>query len=105
MKEVTVTELKEKRDNDDSFVLLDVREPHEYYIADIPDTTRIPLGHLGNRLDELNKEKEIIVMCRSGQRSANATQILDQNGFQNAANLKGGILAWSKEIDPSVPEY
>lgn len=105
MNEITVTDLKEKKEQDKPFVLLDVREPHEYYIADLPDTTRIPLGDLEGRADELNKEDEIVVMCRSGARSANATNLLTGKGFNNVSNLKGGILAWSREIDPSVPEY
>jgi rhodanese-related sulfurtransferase len=105
MKEITVEELKKKKDIDENFVLLDVREPHEYYMSDIEGTTRIPLGDLNSKLDELNKNDQIIVLCRSGSRSAKATGLLTENGFSDAANLKGGINEWAKKIDPSLPEY
>lgn len=105
MKEITVEELKKKKDAGESFILLDVREPHEYFMADLDGTTRIPLGDLQDKYEELNKSDEIVVMCRSGARSAKATQFLNGQGYKGAANLKGGILAWSKNIDPSIPEY
>jgi len=104
MKETTVQQLKERRDRGDDFILLDVREPHEYQISNI-DGKLIPQDELPNRLDELNKEKEVVVMCRSGARSAKACELLEKNGFSNVSNLKGGVNAWAKEIDTSLPVY
>lgn len=104
MKETTVQELKEKIDRSDDFTLLDVREPHEYQISNI-DGILIPQDDLPGRLDELDKEKETIVMCRSGARSASAVKLLEQKGFKNVSNLVGGVNAWAKEIDTSLPVY
>lgn len=104
MKETTVQELKEKIDRNDDFTLLDVREPHEYQISNI-DGTLIPLDDLPGRTDELDKDKEIVVMCRSGARSANACKLLEKKGFKNVSNLVGGVNAWAKEIDTSLPVY
>lgn len=105
LNEVEVTELKRRLDEEsDSFVLLDVREPHEAEIADIEGSTMIPLGQLKERLDELDKSKEHLVFCRSGKRSGMAVHFLTREGFQ-ASNVKGGILAWSDEVDPTVPKY
>ena len=80
MKETTVQELKKKKDSNDDFTLLDVREPHEYQISNI-DGKLIPLDDLPGKLDELDKEKEIVVMCRSGARSAQAVQLLEKKGI------------------------
>ena len=106
MKEVTVQELKAKRENGNDFFLLDVREPHEYQISNI-DGHLIPLGVLPLKIDEIvdQRDKEVVVMCRSGGRSAQAVKILERNGFDNVSNLKGGVNAWAKEIDPSLPVY
>lgn len=104
MKETTVQELKEKKDKNEDFTLLDVREPHEYQISNI-DGTLIPLDDLPNRTDELDKEKETVVMCRSGARSAQAVKLLEKKGFENVSNLVGGVNAWAKEIDNSLPVY
>ena len=104
MKEVTVQQLKEKKDNGEDFLLLDVREEFEYEVSNL-DGLHIPMGQIPARLEELDdkKDQEVIVMCRSGARSANITQLLEANGFSNVANLKGGITAWSKEIEPGLP--
>jgi|AntRauTorckE6833_2_1112554.scaffolds.fasta_scaffold00007_11 adenylyltransferase/sulfurtransferase len=104
MKEVTVQELKEKRDSDEEFFLLDVREDVEYLVSNL-DGEHIPLGQLENRMKELEekKDEEVIVMCRSGNRSSRAVSYLESKGFENAYNLKGGMKAWASEIDPSVP--
>ena len=106
MKEITVQDLKDKMDAGEDFFLLDVREPHEYAISNI-DGTLIPLGELPNRLNEIEdqRDKEVVVMCRSGGRSAQGLKILEKNGFSNVINLKGGVNAWAKEIDPSKPVY
>lgn len=103
--EISVTELKAKIDRGDDFTLVDVREPDEFAFASIPGATLIPLGTLPARVAELDPDSEIILQCRSGKRSAQALLFLKQQGFTNVTNLRGGILAWSDEVDPSVPKY
>src|SRR3954447_11121185 len=103
--EIDVKEVKEKLDRGDDFVLIDVREPHEYQICNIPAAKLIPLGQVAQRLGELNPDADIVVHCKSGMRSAKACGILRQAGFQQVRNMKGGILAWSNQVDPSVPKY
>jgi sulfur-carrier protein adenylyltransferase/sulfurtransferase len=103
--EIEVTEVKEKLDRGDNFVLIDVREPHEYKIASIPGAKLVPLGEVSRRLDEFDKEADIVIHCKSGMRSAKACGILKQAGFQHVRNMKGGITAWSDQVDPSVPKY
>lgn len=104
MKEVTVQELKQKRESNEDFFLLDVREDVEYLVSNL-DGKHIPLGQLENRMKEIEdkKNEEVIIMCRSGVRSSKAVSYLESKGFRNAANLKGGMKAWASEIDPSVP--
>ena len=104
--EMTVQELKRRRDAGEGPFVLDVRKPFEASIADIGADLLIPHEQVDNRLDELeaHKNEEIIVHCRSGARSEEAARVLRAHGF-NAKNLKGGTLAWSKEIDDSVPTY
>jgi rhodanese-related sulfurtransferase len=103
--ETDVKELKRKIDAKEDFFLLDVREPNEYQIAKIPGSTLIPLGEVPRRYQEIPRDKEIIVHCKMGGRSAKAATFLRQQGFKNVKNLKGGILDWSDKIDPSVPKY
>lgn len=103
--EITVQELKRKIDAKEKFTLVDVREPHEYQIGKIPGSRLIPLGEIAQRARELDSADEIVLQCRSGARSAKALQQLQTMGFKRLKNLRGGILAWSKEIDPSVPQY
>ena len=103
--EIEPTEVKQKIDRGDKFVLIDVREPHEYQICRIPTSVLIPLGDLPKRLNELDKNSEIVAHCKSGVRSGKATNLLRENGFKNVRNMKGGILAWSDKVDPSVPKY
>jgi molybdopterin/thiamine biosynthesis adenylyltransferase/rhodanese-related sulfurtransferase/molybdopterin converting factor small subunit len=102
--DIEPTEVKAKIDRGDNFVLLDVREPHEYQICNIPFAKLIPLGQLPQRLNEFDPATEIVAHCKSGMRSAKAVDLLKKNGFQ-ARNMKGGILAWSDKVDPSVPKY
>jgi adenylyltransferase/sulfurtransferase len=102
--DIDPTEVKEKIDRGDKFLLLDVREPHEYQICNIPTSKLIPLGQLAQHLDELDRDIEIVAHCKSGMRSAKAVGLLQENGFR-ARNMKGGILAWSDKVDPSVPKY
>jgi sulfur-carrier protein adenylyltransferase/sulfurtransferase len=103
--ETDVRELKRKIDAKENFFLLDVREPNEYQIGKIPGSTLIPLGEIPQRFQELPRDKEIIVHCKTGGRSAKAAEFLRKQGFKNVKNLKGGILDWSDKIDPSVPKY
>jgi molybdopterin/thiamine biosynthesis adenylyltransferase/rhodanese-related sulfurtransferase/molybdopterin converting factor small subunit len=104
MPEISVEELKEKLDKKENFVLLDVREPHEYEIAKIPGSKLIPLGELPQRVGELDKTAKLIVHCKMGGRSARAVTLLRAQGF-DATNVAGGIHAWAERIDPSVPTY
>ena len=103
--EIDVRELKQKIDRGDNFVLIDVREPHEYKICSIPGATLIPLGEFPRRVSEFDPNADIVIHCRSGMRSAKACGILRQAGFRQVRNVVGGILAWSDKVDPSVPKY
>lgn len=102
---ISVTELKKKLDGAEKFVLLDVREPFEYDICKIPGSRLIPLGQLPSRMSELDSADEIVLQCKSGARSARALKLLQEAGFSKLWNVEGGILAWSEEVDPSVPKY
>ncbi|HLZ15728.1 MAG TPA: ThiF family adenylyltransferase [Cyclobacteriaceae bacterium] len=105
MKEVTVQELKKLLDAKADFQFIDVREPHEYDICNL-GAELIPQAEIPHNVDKISKDKQVIVHCRSGARSGNMVQWLEKNhGFTNLYNLKGGILAWAKEIDPSMPTY
>lgn len=102
--EITVGELKRDMENGASLTVLDVREPHEYEVANI-GARLIPLGELPQRLAELDQNAHYAVHCRSGARSAKAVKLMKDAGFGDVRNVKGGILAWSDEIDQSVPKY
>jgi len=102
--EITPRELKARLDRGDDLYILDVREPHEYQICNLGGHL-IPLGDLSKRASELDSSREIVAHCRSGKRSAEAVEFLQRAGFRKVLNLKGGILAWSDEVDPSVPKY
>ena len=104
MNEISVTELARKHEAGEDFILLDVREPYEYQIAQIGGTL-IPQGEVPNRLAEIPRDREIIVHCRSGARSQRIAELLKQSGYTQVVNLAGGILAWSDEIDPTVQKY
>jgi adenylyltransferase/sulfurtransferase len=103
--EIEPAEVKARMDRGEPFVLIDVREPHEYQICRIPGARLIPLGELPKRVNELNSADEIVAHCKSGVRSAKAVDFLKQSGFRKVKNMKGGILAWSDKVDPSVPKY
>jgi sulfur-carrier protein adenylyltransferase/sulfurtransferase len=98
-------ELAAKLARGDDFDLIDVREPHEWNIARLPGARLVPLRTLGQALESLDPEREIVLYCRSGARSAWAANQLQSAGFRRARNLTGGILRWSDEVDPSVPKY
>lgn len=105
MKEVTVAELKQKKDNQEDFQLIDVREPFEYEMSNI-NGENIPLAGILIEAGKISKDKPVIIQCRSGARSAAAVMQLEQNlGYTNLYNLKGGILAWSAEFEPDMQVY
>jgi len=104
MKEITVSELKKLKDSNADFQLIDVREEHELEICEIGGT-HIAMGEVMDNLDKISKDKQVIIHCRSGARSGAICQALEANGFNNVYNLKGGIIAWSTEIDPSITKY
>jgi adenylyltransferase/sulfurtransferase len=103
--EIKVTELKERLDRGEDLFILDVRNPEEFQICRIPGSTLIPLPALPQRFGELDRNREMVVHCKSGMRSQKAIQFLRGQGFRNLKNLKGGILAWADQIDPTVPKY
>jgi sulfur-carrier protein adenylyltransferase/sulfurtransferase len=103
--EITPVEVKAKLDRGDNFVLIDVREVHEYQICRIASAQLIPLGEIPKRLNEIDPAAEIVVHCKSGVRSAKAQGILREAGYRTVLNMTGGILAWSDKVDPSVPKY
>ncbi|WP_290053846.1 adenylyltransferase/sulfurtransferase MoeZ [Amycolatopsis solani] len=104
---ITPAELKAKFDNGDNFALIDVREQHEYEIVNIKGATLIPKDRIlsGEALAELPQDKPIVLHCKSGARSAEALAALHAAGFKDATHLGGGVLAWAKQIDPSLPTY
>jgi sulfur-carrier protein adenylyltransferase/sulfurtransferase len=106
MEEITATELKQRLDQGDDLQIIDVREQHEFEIGRIPNSNLIPLGQVLNRMDEIDPNRETVVHCKMGGRSAKAIEALQRSGFTGRLmNLKGGITAWSNDVDPSVPKY
>jgi adenylyltransferase/sulfurtransferase len=103
--ETTVEELKSTLDRGDDVYVLDVREPNEYQICRIEGSTLIPLGELASRTAELDRDRDIVVHCKMGGRSAKAVALLQERGFTRVRNLKGGILAWIDRVDPSQSKY
>ncbi|MBK97578.1 MAG: NADH oxidase [Balneola sp.] len=102
MKEITVQQLKEKLiHKSENFMLIDVREDFEYAISN-NGGEHIPLSNLQRRVHTLNQDAEYAIICRAGGRSANACVFLEQEGFENVYNVKGGMKAWAAEIDPSI---
>ena len=103
--EISAVDLKDHLDRGERLFILDVREPNEYHICNIPGATLIPLGELPERIGELDNGWDIVVHCRSGVRSAKAANFLRQSGFKRVRNLTGGILDWIDKVDPSQPKY
>ena len=105
--EMTPAELKERLDRGERLTIIDVREPFEWDIGNLePQGARlIPLKQLPQRIGEIPADEEIVLQCRSGARSAQALGYLRQHGYERLLNLKGGILGWSDEVDPSIPKY
>jgi adenylyltransferase/sulfurtransferase len=104
---ITARELKEWQDADKDFLLVDVREPAEYEIVRIPGSVLIPKGEIlsGEALAKLPQDKQIVLHCKSGVRSAEALAALKAAGFKDAVHVQGGVLAWVKTVDPSLPSY
>ena len=106
MEEITPAELKQRLDKGDDIQIVDVREDNEVAIGRIPNSIHIPLGQILNRMNEIDSSRETVVHCKVGGRSARAIDAMQRSGFQGKlVNLKGGILRWSDEVDPSVPKY
>jgi len=103
--EISAHDLAERRERGEDFMLIDVREPHEYEIARIPGSILIPLHSLPERMSELDSSRDIVLHCHIGQRSMRALEMLHRAGFRKLKNLRGGIAAWSSDVDPSVPRY
>lgn len=105
--QITPTELKARMDRGDVPVLVDVREHFERRIADLPDhgQIRVPAGEILQRMGEFEGHAEVVVYCRSGSRSEWAVKLLSSRGVQNLVNLKGGVLAWRDEVDPTMRAY
>jgi adenylyltransferase/sulfurtransferase len=105
--EITAAELNARFEAGDAPVLVDVRENFERRIADLPDHEqhRIPTGEFLTRMGEVDRDADIVVYCRSGSRSAWAVRLLQERGYEKVLNLKGGVLAWREDVDPSLRAY
>lgn len=106
VEEITAVELKRKFDENEDFQLIDVRQPDEFGFARIEGAKLIPLGEIIRRMGELDPNKEVIVQCKMGGRSARAIEALRSAGYTGPLkNLRGGITAWSNDVDPKIPKY
>jgi adenylyltransferase/sulfurtransferase len=106
VEEIGALELKKKFDDGEDFQLIDVRQPDEFAFAKIEGAKLIPLGEIPSRVGELDPNKEVILHCKMGGRSARAIEFLRASGYTGPLkNLRGGITAWSNEVDPKVPKY
>jgi len=105
MQTINVNSLNKKLLSNEDFVLLDVRTNQEVFISTIKGSIHISMNDIPKRMNELDKEKEIVVQCKSGKRSAKVCEFLINNNFKNVKNLEGGIVAWAEQIDPSVLVY
>jgi sulfur-carrier protein adenylyltransferase/sulfurtransferase len=106
MEEISATDLKARIDNGDDIQIIDVRQPDEFEFARIPGSKLIPLGEVVSRISEIDSSKETVIHCKMGGRSAKAIEALTGAGFDGKLmNLRGGITAWSNEVDPKVPKY
>ncbi len=106
MQEITATELKNRMDKGDDIQLIDVRQPDENAFAKIEGAKLIPLGEIVQRMSELDENRETVIHCKAGGRSAKAIEMLERAGFTgDMKNLRGGITAWSDEVDPKIPKY
>jgi rhodanese-related sulfurtransferase len=103
--EITAQELKERLERGDDLIVLDVREQEEIALARMPRAVHIPMAEIPARLHELSRDREVVVVCHHGVRSAHVAQFLRQRQFDNVVNLAGGIDAWSSTVDPTVSRY
>ncbi len=107
--EISPVELKKRLDNGDNVVMVDIRRPHELYIASLENTLHIPMEELESHIKELreleDQSKDIVLICRTGQRSLHCTRALINAGFKRVFNLTGGLHAWSDDVDPSIMKY
>jgi sulfur-carrier protein adenylyltransferase/sulfurtransferase len=103
--EIEPREIKRRQDGGESIHVLDVREPWELAIVRLPGTINIPMNELPDRLQELDPQAELVVMCHGGSRSRRVAAYLQTRGFDRVANLTGGINAWARDIDPALPSY
>lgn len=105
--EITPAEFVARRERGDALILLDVREAWELGVASVPaeqQAVHIPMGEVADRLGELDRDREVAVLCRSGRRSLEVAKFLQQNGYRTL-NVAGGILAWSRDLDATIPTY
>lgn len=106
IEEISAIRLKERMDAGEDLQLIDVRQPDEFAFARIAGSKLIPLGEIINRMAELDPTREVIIHCKMGARSARAIEALKAAGFTGEMkNLRGGITAWSNEVDPKIPKY
>ncbi len=106
VKNLTAQEFLERRAGGADMTLLDVREDWETQLAPVPaELLHIPMGQIADRLGELDPKRETVVICRSGGRSGEVARFLSSRGFESVYNLTGGILAWSRDVDPRIPQY
>jgi len=106
MEEISATELKQRLDKGDKIQIIDVRENNEVAIGVIPNSLHIPLAQVLARMNEIDPSCDVVVHCKMGGRSARAIDALQRSGYHGKLlNLRGGIIAWSNEVDPSVPKY
>jgi len=106
IKDITPREFLERRSGGAEMTLLDVREDWETTLAPVPtNIVHIPMGQIADRLSELDPRQETVVICRSGGRSLEVARFLSAQGFGSVYNLVGGILAWSRDLDPKIPQY
>lgn len=105
MQQISAKELKEQLDSGKKPVILDIREDWEYRICHLEPSLHISMSSLVGRLDELNKDDEIIVLCHHGNRSMQVASYLETQGFSNVTNLAGGIHEWADNVDPSMEQY
>jgi rhodanese-related sulfurtransferase len=105
VREISVLELKERRDRGDQPLVIDVREDWELQLARISDVLHVPMNQVPARIPDLSRDAETIVMCHAGGRSLRVAHFLANQGFTNVANLTGGISAWSALVDATVPQY
>ena len=105
MGEITPQAANERLGGCNPPLLLDIREEWELMLASLSAAVHIPMGQIHDRLGELDREREIVVMCHHGRRSRQVVAFLKQNGFSNVFNLTGGIVAWARDVDPDIPDY